>query len=195
MLNPCWWIQFSFCTCVNALHWPGGWQAMTHALQPGVPYKECWQRCPLWVSTSHCIWFSIFLLHQLRTNAGFMHPSKYYLDWGLSLGSKVALCHVTFLQLLKLLEPISAVTYTLSSAFFQKPEESVREGRNHCSKEGSTSSILSIANKKIQACMTPFCNLEFLLYQYKTSERKYLAKHNEKWKGLSQSFHFIYSTI
>lgn len=85
-----------------------------------------------------------------------------------------------FLQLLKLLEPILAVIYTLSSAFLQKPKESVREGRNHCSKEGSTSGILSIANKKIQACMTPFCNLEFLLYQYKSSEGKYLAKHNEK---------------
>jgi len=46
-----------------------------------------------------------------------MHPPKYYLSRVLSLRSKVALCHVTFLQLLKLLELVSAVMYTLNFFF------------------------------------------------------------------------------
>lgn len=77
-----------------------------------------------------------------------------------------------FFQLLKLLESVSAVLYTVTSAFLPEPKESVKEGRNHCSKEGSTSDILSFPYKKIPAYMIPFCNLEFLSYQYEISEKK-----------------------
>lgn len=77
-------------------------------------------------------------------------------------------------------ESVSAGTCTWTSAFFvQEPKQSVNEGRNHCRESLSHSSSDS---KRTPVFMVSFCSQKFLLYQYKTSERKYLAKDNRKCK-------------
>lgn len=65
--------------------------------------------------------------------------------------------------------------------FVQEPKQSVNEGRNHCSRESLSQSILW-QEENSSVCGT-FCSQKFLWYQYKTSERKYLTKDNRKCKS------------
>lgn len=76
------------------------------------------------------------------------------------------MCSAVFIHFLQLLEPVSAVTYTLASIYLQEPMESFKE---------DTQAFCLLPRRKVAACTILVYRLEFMLYHYQTLQSKYLA--------------------